>query len=241
MYSYILIQLLTMTFAEKAVSFFHDLEFNGILPEEVLIMNPFRENPLVMPVIKEFFGKYYNDEKTRHLILGINPGRFGAGSTGIPFTDTKRLAEKCGIIIPGMQTHEPSSAFIYEMIDAFGGCEKFYSCFYISAVSPLGFTIRGANQKHVNYNYYDSKALTKSIDDFVKTSLNKQLGFGIERDVCFCLGTGKNYHFIMEFNNKYGYFGKIIPLEHPRFIMQYRSKRKTEYINKYVNEFSSVC
>lgn len=230
-----------MTFAEKAVSFFKTLEYKGELPSYVSIMNPFRNNPLVMPVIKEFFIKFYNDNKTRHLILGINPGRFGAGSTGIPFTDTKRLSEKCGISIPGIQTHEPSSAFIYEMIDAFGGTDSFYSCFYISAVSPLGFTISGKNDKQVNYNYYDSNQLTGSIYSFIVESLESQLDFGIERDVCFCLGTGKNYRFITEFNKNSGYFKQIIPLEHPRFIMQYRSKLKQEYIMKYINELSKVC
>jgi hypothetical protein len=232
---------LKMTFADKAISFLNELEFGGSLPGNVLIMNPFRENPLIMPVIEEFFRKFYDDSSSRYLILGINPGRFGAGSTGIPFTDTKRLAEKCGITIPGMQTHEPSSAFIYEMIDAFGGTEKFYSCFYISAVSPLGFTVTGKNEKQVNYNYYDSKQLAGSISDFIVESLEKQLEFGINRDICFCLGTGKNYSFILEFNKKHGYFRQIIPLEHPRFIMQYRSKRKQEYIEKYVKEFSRVC
>ncbi len=33
----------------------------------------------------------------RYLILGINPGRFGGGITGIPFTDPIRLQNICGI------------------------------------------------------------------------------------------------------------------------------------------------
>lgn len=228
-----------MTFADKAIAFFHNLEFRGSLPEGISIMNPFRENSYVMPVVTLFFRKFYNDELPRHIILGINPGRFGAGSTGIPFTDTKRLEEKCGLSIPGIKTFETSSVFIYEMIDAYGGPDKFYADFYISAISPLGFTREGKN-KQVNYNYYDSKQLTGAAGDFIIESLEKQLEFGILRDVCFCLGTGKNYEFIREFNKRHGYFGEIVPLEHPRFIMQYRSKQKQFYIRKYIEEFRKV-
>lgn len=229
-----------MTFADRIISFLQDLEFRDPLPEGIRIMNPFRENPDVMPLVSAFYKKYYSDPNPRHLILGINPGRFGAGSTGIPFTDTKRLSEKCGLAFPGIKTFEPSSAFIYEMIDQYGGTEQFYKDFYISAVSPLGFTKSGKNLRHVNFNYYDNTHLTESIREFVKTSLEKQLEFGIFRDVCFCLGTGKNFRFIRELNSVSGYFGKIVPLEHPRFIMQYRMKQKQSFIRKYVDEFMKV-
>lgn len=229
-----------MTFAEKIISFYKNLEFTGSLPDGVSIMNPFRDNPLIVPVISQFYSRFYNDEMKRHLILGINPGRFGAGVTGIPFTDTKRLAEKCGLSIPGVQTFETSSAFVYEMIDAFGGPVKFYSDFYISSVSPLGFTAMGKNGKHLNYNYYDSKKLTEAVYDFMITTIEKQLEFGISRDVCFSFGAGKNFKFILELNKKFKYFEKIIPLEHPRYIMQYKSKQKHQYMSKYLEEFSKL-
>jgi hypothetical protein len=229
-----------MTFGEKILAFIKRLEFTDQLPSGINIMNPYREDPRVMPVVEKFYKKYYNDNFMRHLILGINPGRFGAGSTGIPFTDTKRLQEKCGLEISGVKTFEPSSAFIYEMIDNYGGPEKFYSGFYISAVSPLGFTREGAGGKQVNYNYYDSRTLEKSIIDFVKMTLEQQLDFGIYRDVCFCLGIGQNYKFIDDFNRKYRYFEKVVPLEHPRFIMQYKTKQKQLYIRKYLDEFGKV-
>lgn len=229
-----------MTFGEKIISFLKDLEFNGSLPEGISVMNPFSNNPRVIEVITEFYSKFYNDERSRHLILGINPGRFGAGVTGIPFTDTRRLSEKCGISISGIQTFEPSSAFIYELIDAFGGTEKFYSHFYISAISPLGFTTLGGRGKDVNFNFYDNKYLNESVYDFIIQSLEKQLDFGIYRDVCFCLGAGKNYKFLSELNLNKKYFEKIVPLEHPRFIMQYKSKQKPDYIRRYTEEFKKV-
>ena len=191
-------------------------------------------------MISQFYNKFYNDNSSRHLILGINPGRFGAGVTGIPFTDSKRLLEKCQLSIPGLNTFETSSVFIYEMIDAFGGVEKFYNKFFISAVCPLGFTSINNRGKSVNYNYYDSRNLTEAVLSFIKSSLIKQIEFGIKRDCCFCLGTGKNFKFLVQLNNEMQIFDRIVPLEHPRFIMQYRSKQKGIYIRKYLEEFRKV-
>jgi hypothetical protein len=117
------------------------------------------------------------------------------------------------------------------MIEHFGGPEKFYKHYYISAVSPLGFT-----KENKNLNYYDDRELQESIKGFVKESMEKQLKFNINRKVAFCLGHGKNYHYLENLNNEMGYFGAIIPLAHPRFIMQYKLKRKSEYIDQYLDQ-----
>lgn len=225
--------------AEKIIAFCSNLEFSGQLPAGVSIMNPFRENGEVPAVITSFYRKYYSDNKPRRIILGINPGRFGAGATGIPFTDTKRLKEKCGLSIGGLKTHETSSVFIYEMIERYGGCEEFYGDYFISSVSPLGFTRTGPAGKEVNFNYYDSKELLEAIRDFAVDSLKEQLGFGIKRDICFCLGTGKNHRFLSELNTTHHFFEKIEPLEHPRFIMQYRSRQKNFYISNYIKKLKT--
>jgi hypothetical protein len=184
------------TFADKIISFNKNIVFSGQLPKNVSIMNPFKENKEALQISTKFYKKFYNDTNKRHLILGINPGRFGAGVTGVPFTDTKRLLEECGLKFDGKSTHEPSATFIYEMINAYGGVEKFYSKFYIHSVCPLGFTIINDKGKEINYNYYDSKELTDSVYDFIIENLKKQISFGISTDVCFCFGTGKNVNFL---------------------------------------------
>ncbi|MDP4224533.1 MAG: DUF4918 family protein [Bacteroidota bacterium] len=225
-------------FCERVIDFYGNLKFSGILPSGINIMNPYQEDPKVFSVVRKFYRKYYSDNKTRHMILGINPGRFGAGATGLPFTDTIRLKEKCGLEIPGLKTRETSSVFIYEMIDRYGGPGKFYSDYFISAVSPLGFTRAGPRGKELNYNYYDSRELADAIIDFVVDSIERQLDFGIKRDVVFCLGTGKNYKFLADINRQYHFFNRIEPLEHPRFIMQYRLKKKEFYIMYYLEKLS---
>ncbi|SHG60506.1 uracil-DNA glycosylase family protein [Pedobacter caeni] len=225
------------TFADRIIAFNKSLEFTGSLPEGIRIMNPFKESPVALASSSAFYRKYYSDELPRHLILGINPGRFGSGLTGISFTDPKRLVANCGIDFPGPMTHEPSSEYIYEMIKAFGGVEKFYQQFYIHSICPLGFTIMGENGKETNYNYYDNKALSTAVYPFIVKNIQTQIAMGFETDVCLCFGTGKNEAFFRKLNEEYRFFKKIIALEHPRYIMQYKSKSKPEYIDKYLQAF----
>jgi hypothetical protein len=225
------------TFAEKIIHFNRNLHFTGTLPAGFHIMNPFREDPNALASSEAFYKKYYSDHHKRHLILGINPGRFGAGVTGIPFTDPKRLIEVCKIPFTGKLEHEPSSVFIYEMIAAYGGPEAFYRDFYISAVSPLGFTVPGPKGKHINVNYYDDKALTQAVLPFILQSIRENIAMDVHTERCYCLGTGKNFHFLQKLNAEHHFFGEIVPLEHPRYIMQYKSKSRQEYISQYLRAF----
>ncbi|MDP4284851.1 MAG: DUF4918 family protein [Bacteroidota bacterium] len=225
------------TFAEKIIAFNQSVAFNGKLPKGISIMNPFKENAEALLISSQFYKKYYKDNYKRHLILGINPGRFGAGVTGIPFTDTKRLFTECEMQFPGKETHEPSSVFVYEVIDAYGGAREFYKKFYIQSVCPLGFTATNDKGREVNFNYYDSKELTEAVYDFMIENIRKQISFGINTDVCFCFGTGKNEEFLRKINEEYNFFKNIIALEHPRYIMQYKAKLKPFYIKKYLTAF----
>jgi len=224
-----------MNLSDKIIHFNRSLNLDAELPEGIRVMNPYLENPSAWEASSRFYRKYYNDDHPRKMILGINPGRFGAGVTGIPFTDTRRLVEKCGIEIPGLNTYEPSSVFVYEFIEAFGGVEAFYSQYYISAVCPLGFVKLNDKGKEINYNYYDSRELQDAVAGFITRSIEEQLEFGIDTRVCACLGNNKNYRYLEQLNREKRYFGKIIPLEHPRYIMQYRARQKEEYIRRFVD------
>jgi len=228
------------TLADRIIQFNTELDFRDPLPAGIHVMNPFKESKAALDASTEFYKKYYNDNHPRHLILGINPGRFGSGATGVPFTDPKRLKSVLGINFEGAVIHEPSSVFIYEMIEAYGGPEKFYGDIYIGSVCPLGFTNVNNSGKHVNYNYYDSPALTKAAYPFIVASIKKQLLMGLETDVCFCFGTGQNEKFLRKLNQEHGFFKEIIALEHPRFIMQYKAKTKQFYIDKYLEAFGRM-
>lgn len=223
--------------AERIIQFNHGLDSNMPLPEGVRMMNPYAPDSPAREISNTFYRKFYSDDAPRRLILGINPGRLGAGATGIPFTDTKRLQEACGIPAP-FDLYEPSAAFVYEVIAAYGGVTRFYEDFFIGAVCPLGFTKRNNKGREVNYNYYDSKALTEAVLPFILDALKQQIGLGVKTDKVFVFGNGKNTQFLHKLNNEHRFFDEIVPLEHPRYIMQYKSKQKNDYIQKYLDAFA---
>jgi hypothetical protein len=217
-----------LTFVDKLIQFYQNLHPPKKLPKGIEVLFP-QKDPEVMKIVKLFFKKFYNDNNPRHLMLGINPGRFGAGTTGINFTAPKQLKNYCGIDHHFKQQTELSAEFIYEMIDHYGGVEKFYGDYFISAVSPLGYTKNG-----ININYYDDKRLMTAVTPFIIDSIQKQISFGFKTDVCFCIGGEKNFKFLLALNEKHHFFKTIIPLPHPRFILQYRRKRKEEFIQQYL-------
>jgi hypothetical protein len=198
-------------------------------------MNPFRDNPEIMSITGIFYRRFYNDQKIRKIILGINPGRLGAGATGIPFTDTKRLASICRIRAESVSTHEPSSVFVYDMIRQYGGASQFYGDYYITSMSPLGFLRKNHRGNWVNCNYYDDPRLFAAARPFIIESLIKQLAFGIDNRVCFVLGK-KNAEYLEKINEQEGFFQSLVALEHPRYIEQYKKKERARYIRDYLKK-----
>lgn len=223
--------------ADRIIRLNKGLRYNQPLPQGYRVINPFRENPETETVMRRFYRKYYNDANARSFIIGINPGRLGAGVTGVPFTDTKRLESECGIVMESASTHEVSSVFMYDMIRAFGGPAAFYAQFYISSVFPLAIVRHKGNGRWLNANYYDEKALFEALEGYIIRSVKEQTDLGLETGEVFVLGK-KNANFIRKLNKKAGLFGKLTVLEHPRYIQQYKSKQKEFYIDKYLKAFA---
>lgn len=221
------------TFGEHVTRFFDTLEKPKNLPSDVEIVYPYQDSN-VKQAVNDFYNTFFNDHKKRIFVLGINPGRFGSGMTGIPFTDPIALEEQCGISNSFDKKRELSSEFVYKFIGMYGGPKKFYTDFFLSAVSPIGFTHNGKN-----YNYYDNQALYKVTQTFIRYTLNEQISFGARR-VVILFGTGKNQRFFTEINNENKFFDEVISVEHPRYIMQYQRKNIDFYLEKYMRTFSSV-
>lgn len=222
-----------LTWSDQIIYFMSGFRISGRLPSEVKILEPWQSDE-ALRVASIFYKKYYSDRHRRRLILGINPGRFGGGQTGIPFTDPVRLMTDCGIANPMNPRPELSAEFIYRMMNVYGGPEKFYSKFYISSVCPVGFIQNGKN-----LNYYDIPALQRQIEKWAPGWIETQINFGLKRDLCYCLGEGKNFDFFNKLNQKFNWFNEVIPLPHPRFIMQYRRKDIEAYIRRYVEVLKS--
>ena len=217
------------TWAEHLYEFYSSLKPKQALPNNIQWLYP-QQNEEVMQVVQQFLQKYFNDTGKRKLFLGINPGRFGAGVTGVNFTAPKQLAEDCSIDHPFRIQSELSAEFIYQMINAYGGPKKFYQRHFIGSVCPLGFVKGGKN-----INYYDDKELQKAVEPFIVESIEKQLSFPVDRSRCLCIGGDKNFTYLSNLNARYNWFKEIIPLPHPRFIMQYRRKQIEPFIQQYLD------
>lgn len=224
-----------MNFAERVIHFTQNLRVPDLaLPPGFEWIFPY-DQPETMRCLSTFYRKFYaTGDAPRRFIFGINPGRFGAGLTGVPFTDPLRLAADCGIENSFAKKQELSADFVWRFIRAFGGARAFAENFYITSLVPLGFLRDGKN-----INYYDDRSLARAVEPFVAWNIRTQLDFGGQRDVAICLGEGQNFAFFKKLNDREGFFREIVPLPHPRWVMQYRRKRVDEFVERYVQTLRS--
>ncbi|MDC7232103.1 MAG: DUF4918 family protein [Spirochaetales bacterium] len=223
------------TFGSRYLSFIYNTGIPSPLPDQTDILDPY-DGDEVRRVVSLFYSKYYSDNNRRIFLIGINPGRIGCGVTGINFTDAAALQEDCGISSTLPTTRELSARFIYEMIRHCGGTDLFFSRFFLTALSPLGFTHNGKNR-----NYYDTPDLMNALRPWLIETFSRQIELGADRRIAFSLGQGKNYKILQELNTAHGFFEEIRPLPHPRWVMQYRSREKESFLDLYKETLEAAC
>ena len=215
-----------MNFSTRAITYFCNLKAPHLNSSGVELINPYEKDD-VKEIVKNFYTKFYNDQNERLFIIGINPGRFGGGLTGISFTDPVALRQHCDIENRFGDRKELSSKFIYSAIEKFDGTKKIFSKVFLTALYPFAIIKNGRN-----YNYYDEKSLAEALRAEIIKNIERQINFGARRDLVILLGK-KNADYFLTINDEYNFFKKIIVLEHPRYIMQYKLKQIDSYIHKY--------
>lgn len=225
------------TVAHRVLQFNEELAETTLeLPPGFQVVNPFSgpRRGYVREIATAFYQKYYDDHEPRRLILGSSPARRGTAVTGVPFAGAQNLESKTGIDIGGYAVSRSSSGFIDDVIGRYGGRNKFYADFVMSFVCPLGLVRTNSKGNEVNCNFYETKELLESLHSFIVGTLKRQLAFGTDTSVCYCIGSGENFRFLSRVNKDQGFFQKVVPLEHPRFITQYNPGRTDDFIEKYV-------
>ncbi|WP_394173992.1 uracil-DNA glycosylase family protein [Guptibacillus hwajinpoensis] len=116
---------------------------DALSEEGISVLTGFIDN---VDLVKRFYEACYRSQSSRVVLCGINPGRLGAGKTGVPFIDYKSLSK----VVKGVNNNdqELSAQFIYSIIDKFG-TNTFFDSFYLTNLSWFGFT-----KENYNYNYY---------------------------------------------------------------------------------------
>ncbi len=128
---------------------------------DIEILSDFLDNEIN---IRKFYVKYVENNNPKIVLCGINPGRFGAGKTGVSFLDFQSLQK----ILPNISRndHEKSGSFFYGVIEEIG-VDKFYKNVYVTNLSCVGFQ-NLKTKKNMNYYQICSKIQYELFDNFIK-------------------------------------------------------------------------
>jgi hypothetical protein len=222
-------------FGQQVAEFLTSLSVPVSLPQDVGVLQPYTDSE-VCRVVRQMCQQFYQGGKPRLALWGINPGRFGAGLTGLSFTDPHAVRHCLQIESTIHGRREISAEFIQLVIEAYGGPSAFYRDVYLSALSPLGFM-----QGEKNLNFYDSTELQSALTTTIQHWVLQQITFGLRQDATVVLGTGKLKAFFEQHVRAECGFDSVVFLEHPRFIMQYRRKHVDSYVEKYVQAIRSCA
>jgi uracil-DNA glycosylase len=184
--------------------------------DDICVLSDFVKN---REGINTFCQKLYGDAIPRVMICGINPGRFGAGMTGIPFLDFISLSQ----LIPSIDRveSEKSASFFFRIVSSFGA-EAFFRTFYVSNFSSVGYLRNGKN-----LNYYDLPPAALAIveSNFIKEieivkpthviSLSKE----VHQSVCRLLSASVDCS---------------LRLPHPSWVATYRSGEINQWVSRYM-------
>jgi hypothetical protein len=133
-----------------------------LAPEKIEVLSEFLDN---WNRIEEFYTRYYGDRFPSTVLCGLNPGRLGAGKTGVPFLDFASLSK----LLPGISRRdtERSAQFFIQVVEHFGA-EDFFRSFYVTNVSWVGYK---RVSKNLNYPDLPSAALK-----FVQEAFRWEMG-----------------------------------------------------------------
>lgn len=128
-------------------------ELLAIIEDEgVSILDDFLKN---WSNIERFYSEYYGTSYPETVLCGINPGRNGAGKTGVPFIDFSSLSKLLDGV--GRDDWERSAQFFFDIVQHFGP-RTFFRSFYVTNFSWVGYAKSGKN-----LNYHDLSGEAQAI------------------------------------------------------------------------------
>ncbi|MDU6040609.1 uracil-DNA glycosylase family protein [Clostridium butyricum] len=211
---------------DNKLNFYNEIRnINQLKEENVTVLNEFISNE---KFIRKFYEEYvdYNIGNIKVVMCGINPGRYGAGKTGIPFIDFNSLSELLPYV--NRKDSERSAEFFYSIIKNYGA-KKFYSNIYVTNICSVGF-----EKDKKNYNYYQ---LPKSVKDIIHVNFLDKMSM-VNPDVIIPLS--KDVEDTLKYLKSGGYLEGIKienRLNHP-YYCSIKNNWKNQF-NNYVNKLDN--
>lgn len=174
-------------------------------------------------IMDAFCEKFYSNKIPKIVICGINPGRLGAGLTGVPFFDFASLSK----IFPSIlrKDTENTAQFFFKVIEKIG-VERFFNYFYITNVSSVGYS-KGKS----NFNF---DKLPDNLRSIVFSNFAEEIEL-IKPVKIIALGDAA-------FNGVESALGKnsyrLEKLKHPSWIMQYKRNEISFWVQAYADALS---
>lgn len=212
-----------MYLINEIISIYENPELKSILERNhIEVLKGFKEN---IKYIELFYNTFYSNSFPKIVICGINPGRFGAGKTGIPFMDFDTLTE----IFPELNKNgetERSSQFMKSLMHLFNGYNNFFDKFYLTNYSFLGFVRESRNQNYYTLPVNAQKLISQNFlneMNIIKPNYIIALSVDVFNDI-------KNINLNKDIN--------VLRLPHP-FFCSFPSLRP-EYLAKYFNTLKKI-
>ena len=190
---------------------------------DICILSDFLLDP---KIVDAFWDRYYARRVPRIVVCGINPGRFGAGKTGIPFLDFASLSQ----LMPGVDRHdsEKSAAFFCQVIQSYGS-EAFFRDFYVTNVASVGFLRDGRN-----LNYHDLPAAAQAT---VEANFCEEMKM-VNPTQVISLGTAVQHTARKLLSPD---IDCSLRLPHPAWVATYRSRETEQWVSDYVEALKSAA
>lgn len=194
---------------DNMLNFYDEIRnVNELKQENVTVLNEFIKNEKFM---RKFYEEYIDNNivDIKVVMCGINPGKYGAGKTGIPFIDFNSLSE----LLLNVQRNdsERSAEFFYSVIKKYGA-KKFYSNIYVTNICSIGFV-----KESKNYNYYQLPENIKEIINMnfldkmkiVKPNVIIPLSKDVEKTLKYIKSNGKLEGVLIDSRLNHPYFCSI--------------------------------
>lgn len=216
--------------AEQYFEDFNEFKQNfssTLAQNDIVVLDDFLNNK---DNIEKYYDKYVDFDSDKIVLCGLNPGRFGAGLTGVPFIDFKSLSKMLSNI--KKDDGESSAQFFFELVKKFG-IEKFYKICYVTNISKFGYS-KKSSAKNVNYPKLPNSAQDWLFKRFIEEMnlIKPKVIIPLSDDVAKTLK-------VLTQAQQLDY--KIAPkLNHPAWVMTYKKKDKNLWLQKYYETIMSL-